>query len=121
MKRLILAAVLAALVTPAFASDAPAGCPRTRFCGCALSLKLFGRQMPGLNLAASWFKFQRTQPAPGMVAVRKHHVFQLVRHVGGSTWTVWDPNSGGHKTRVHNRSIAGHVIVNPRGTRVASK
>ncbi len=97
----------------------PAGCP-WRFCGCALSIRLFGRQVPGLNLAWNWaVKFPRTSPAPGMVAVRRGHVFQLLAHAGGNHWVAWDANSGGHRIRIHNRSVAGHVIVNPHGTRLA--
>jgi hypothetical protein len=50
-----------------------------------------------------------------MVAVRQHHVFVLLEHRGGSRWLSYDANSGGHRTRIHERSIAGHAIVNPRG------
>jgi hypothetical protein len=49
-----------------------------------------------------------------MVAVRSHHVMALESHVSGNIWIVYDPNSGGHATRVHARSISGFVIVNPR-------
>jgi hypothetical protein len=90
----------------------PKGCP-TRFCGCALSLKLFGKIVPELNLAASWLRFPPTPPAPGMVAARRGHVFQLIRHVGGRVWVAYDANSGGGKIRVHARSIAGYRIVSP--------
>jgi hypothetical protein len=51
-----------------------------------------------------------------MVAVRRHHVFVLEQHVSGDTWLVYDANSGGRQTRIHERSIAGYVIVNPRGS-----
>lgn len=90
----------------------PSGCPH-RFCGCALSIKLFGRIVPHLNLASNWLAFPRTAPAPGMVAARRGHVFKLLVHVGGSTWRVWDANSGRGRIRIHNRSIAGYTIVNP--------
>lgn len=90
----------------------PAGCPH-RYCGCGLSLHLFGRIIPHLNLAANWLRFPRAMAAPGMVAVRRGHVFKLMAHSDGSTWRVWDANSGGGRTRIHNRSIAGYVIVNP--------
>jgi hypothetical protein len=92
----------------------PSGCP-ARFCGCALALKIFGRIVPTLNLAVNWVhKFQRTPPAPGMVAARHGHAFQLIAHVRGSTWRVWDANSGRGRIRIHDRSIAGYQIVNPR-------
>jgi hypothetical protein len=98
----------------------PSGCPH-RFCGCALSIKLFGKIIPRLNLAANWKGFPSAAPAPGMVAARYGHVFQLQSHVSGSTWVVWDPNSGGGRIRVHARSIAGYTIHDPlRGSRYAS-
>lgn len=93
-------------------SHRPAQCPR-RYCGCDLSIEIFGRADPKLFPAANWFRFPRAQPAPGMVAVRQHHVMRLIAHVDGKNWRVRDPNSGGGLTREHIRSIAGFVIVNP--------
>ena len=93
----------------------PAGCPSRAFCGCGASVRVFGRSIRSLWLAANWFRFPRTSPAPGTVAVRRHHVFVLEQHIGGSTWLVYDANSGGRRTRVHPRSIAGYVIVQPTG------
>lgn len=90
----------------------PQGCPR-RFCGCALARHLFGRDVRHLWLAANWMSFPRATAAPGMVAARRGHVFKLMAHVGGSRWQVWDANSGRGKIRIHIRSIAGYVIVNP--------
>ena len=92
----------------------PPGCP-ARFCGCGASLHLFGRIIPQLNLAANWLRFPRAQPAPDMVAARRGHVFVLKQHVAGNTWIVVDSNSGGRRTRLHARSIAGFTIVNPGG------
>jgi hypothetical protein len=92
----------------------PAGCPARLFCGCGAAVKIFGRSIRELWLAANWFKFPRSQPAPMTAAVRRHHVFVLLEHVGGNVWMVYDANSGGHATRVHARSIAGYTIVNPR-------
>lgn len=91
----------------------PAGCPH-RYCACALSLRIFGRVIASLNLAANWpRRFAPTAPAPSMVAARSGHAFQLLSHVEGSVWRVYDANSGGGKTRIHNRSIAGYRIVDP--------
>lgn len=91
----------------------PAGCPH-RYCACALSLRIFGRVIASLNLAANWpRRFASTAPAPSMVAARSGHAFQLLSHVEGSVWRVYDANSGGGKTRIHNRSIAGYRIVDP--------
>jgi hypothetical protein len=91
--------------------DRPAGCPRS-FCGCGASLRVFGRILPGLNLAANWLRFPRTAPAPGMVAARRGHVFVLERHIEGDTWMAYDANSGRHATRIHARSLRGYTIVN---------
>jgi hypothetical protein len=95
-------------------SRRPAGCPHA-FCGCEASLYLFGRIRAELNLASNWMrKFPRTSPAPGMAAVRNHHVMVLMSHVEGNNWMVHDGNSGGGLTREHVVSIRGYVIVNPR-------
>jgi len=93
----------------------PSGCPRSAFCGCGAAVRLFGRPVRSLWLVANWFRFPRTAPAPGMAAVRKHHVMVLEADLGGGIWRVYDANSGGHLTRVHARSIAGYRIVNPNG------
>jgi hypothetical protein len=90
----------------------PAGCPRS-FCGCGASIRVFGRIVPGLNLASNWLRFPRTAPAPGMVAARRGHVFVLERHVEGDTWMAYDANSGGRATRIHARSLRGYTVVNP--------
>lgn len=95
----------------------PDGCPRRLFCGCGAAVRVFGAPIRSLWLAAAWFKFPKVtvhDAAPGMVAVRRHHVFVLEQHLDGSTWLAFDANSGGHATRIHARSIAGYVIVNPR-------
>lgn len=91
----------------------PAGCPSRAFCGCGAAVRVFGSPVRSLWLASNWFRFPRTAPASGMVAVRHHHVFVLEAHLGGDTWQVYDANSGGHATRIHARSIAGYAIVNP--------
>lgn len=92
----------------------PAGCPSRAFCGCGAAVRVFGHSVRELWLAANWFKFPRTSPAPGMVAVRPHHVMVLEADLGGGVWQVYDANSGGHATRVHARRIAGYTIVSPR-------
>jgi hypothetical protein len=94
-------------------SGRPSGCPRS-FCGCGASLRVFGRIVPELNLAANWLRFPRTAPAPGMVAARHGHVFVLEQQVEGDTWMAYDANSGGHATRIHARSLHGYTVVNPR-------
>ena len=98
----------------------PAGCPVRQFCGCGAAVEVFGVAKRSLWLAANWFHFPHTSPAPGMVGVRSHHVFVLRQHIEGSVWLIADYNSGGHQSRLHQRSIAGYTIVNPYGGRYAS-
>jgi len=93
----------------------PSGCPRS-FCGCGAAIRVFGRIVPELNLAANWLRFPRTSPAPGMVAARRGHVFVLEQHVAGDTWMAYDANSGGRATRIHARSLRGYTVVNPRAS-----
>lgn len=95
----------------------PNGCPRTAFCGCGVSVKVFGHPVRNLFLASNWFKFPRSSPAAGMVAVRNHHVMYILAYDGNGNATVYDPNSGGHQTRIHERSLSGYRIVNPSGGR----
>jgi hypothetical protein len=93
----------------------PADCPHS-FCGCEASRYLFGHVRADLNLASNWArKFPHTSPAPGMAAVRNHHVFVLMSQVSGSNWLVHDGNSGHGLTREHVRSIGGYTVVNPQG------
>jgi hypothetical protein len=92
----------------------PEGCPRRAFCACGASVRVFGRSIPSLWPAVAWYRFPRAEPAPGRAAVRPHHVFVLERQIRGNVWMVYDANSGRHLTRIHARSIAGYVIVNPR-------
>lgn len=93
----------------------PSGCPYHAFCGCGVSVKIFGHPVRSLFLAANWFKFPRANAAPGMVAVRNHHVMAILAVDANGNATVYDPNSGGHQTRIHTRSLAGYRIVNPNG------
>jgi hypothetical protein len=103
------------LVSQAQIVSHPSGCPSRAFCGCGVSVDVFGTPKRNLFLAANWLKFPSAAPAPGMVAARRGHVFRLRSHVRGSIWIVYDPNSGGRKTRIHARNIAGYRIVNPHG------
>lgn len=105
----------------AVVGDRPSGCPHA-FCGCEASRYVFGEIRPELNLASNWIrKFPRTEPAPGMVAARAHHVMVLMSHVGGNDWMVHDGNSGGGLTREHVESIRGYVIVDPHGVTSAAR
>ena len=91
----------------------PPGCPHRAFCGCGVSVEIFGHPIRDLFLARNWYKFPRAHAAPGMVAVRRHHVFAIRAIDANGNAIVYDPNSGGGRTRIHTRSLAGYVIVNP--------
>lgn len=99
-------------IGPGVIGGRPAGCPN-QFCGCGASLYLFHKIIPALNLAANWLHFPRAAPAPGMAAARPGHVMVLVSHAHDNVWLVHDSNSGGHLTRLHERSIAHYTVVNP--------
>lgn len=117
MKGLLLAGALALASTSVLAQDVahPQGCPRRAFCGCGAAVEVFGRPVRELWLAANWFKFPRAMPAPGMVAVRRHHVMVLRAPTSNGKWLVFDANSGHGRTQVHERSLSGYVVVAPHG------
>lgn len=89
------------------------------YCGCAVSLKVFGKVIPELMLALNWRKFPRAEPASGMVAYRSGHVFGIESVIDSRTVVAYDPNSGGGLTRRHTVSLRGYRVVNPHGSRVA--
>ena len=91
----------------------PSGCPSRAFCGCGTSVRVFGHPVRDLYLAANWFRFPRTYAHAGAVAVRQHHVFYIEEAYGDGTVLAYDPNSGGHMTRVHRVSLAGYSIRQP--------
>lgn len=94
----------------------PTGCPARLFCGCGAAKFLFGYPRRDLWLTSNWLRFRRVHPAMAqsrMVAVRRGHVFVLLNHRRGDVWLVYDANSGGHRTRIHERSIRGYTIVDP--------
>jgi hypothetical protein len=93
----------------------PAGCPARAFCGCGAAVEVFGRPVRSLWLAANWLRYPRTAPAPGMVAARRGHVFVIRQVLGGGRVLAFDANSGGRKTRLHVRSLAGFTVVDPSG------
>lgn len=96
----------------------PAGCPHA-YCGCGASIYKFGRIIPGLNLAWEWARrFPRISMAdagPGDAAVRAHHVAIIIANKGSGVFTLHDSNSGGGRTRIHDRLLAGYVFVRPHG------
>lgn len=93
----------------------PAGCPKSLFCGCGAAVTIYGSPKRELWPASAWFKFPKTSPAPGMVAVRSHHVFVIKQVLGPSTVLAIDHNSGGGRSWLVVRSLAGYSVRNPHG------
>lgn len=95
----------------------PAGCRRDLFCGCGVSVRVFGKPVNagGLAVAGNWLKFPRAAPGPGMVAANHRHVMYIEAMVGPGRALVYNPNSGRGLTRRHVVSLAGYQIVNPHG------
>lgn len=90
----------------------PAGCP-FRYCGCGLR-KFLNIADKRLDLAANWKRlFARAMPGPGRVAVWPRHVAYIERMGAGRMAFMRDYNSGRGLSRLHWRSIAGAVIVDP--------
>jgi hypothetical protein len=95
----------------------PEGCPRSLFCGCGVSVRVFGRSVRDLWLVQNWYRFPRAQPAAGNVAILgSRHVAYIVEAYGDGTATLYDPNSGGGLTRVHRVSLRGWAVVDPHAT-----
>jgi hypothetical protein len=92
----------------------PAGCPPSLFCGCGVSVRVFGHPVRSLWSAAAWYRFPRATAAPGNVAIfGRYHVAYIEAVYGDGTALLYDPNSGGRATRVHRRSLSGLHIVRP--------
>ena len=91
----------------------PAGCPWRAFCGCGVSVRVYGHPVRDLWLASNWYRFPRTYAHAGAVAVSRHHVFYIEQAYGDGTVLAYDPNSGGHQTRLHRVSLGGYAIVDP--------
>lgn len=118
MRSIFAALALLCLMSGAQASTVrivshPHGCPRVLFCGCGVSVRVFGKPIRNLFLAVNWRKFPRAEPAPGMVAYRYGHVFYIEKVLRRGRVLAYDPNSGGHRTRIHVRALAGFRVVNP--------
>jgi hypothetical protein len=95
----------------------PEGCPRSQFCGCGVSVRVFGRPVRDLWLVQNWYRFPRARPASGNVAILgSRHVAYILEAYGDGTATLYDPNSGGGLTRVHRVSLRGWAVVDPRAT-----
>lgn len=117
--RIIATFILFAPSARAEIVEHPTGCPARAYCGCGVSIKVFGHPVRELFLASNWFRFPQAALAAGMVAVRRHHVFYIEQVLPNGNVLAYDPNSGGRQTRVHERSPRGFSIRNPNGARFA--
>ena len=118
MIRPLALALALTIATPAISAEFlphPTGCPRIAFCGCGVAVKVFGRAVRSLWPSQAWRKFPKTYAKPGAVAVWRGHVAYIEAVDANGNATLYDPNSGGHKTRRHVRSLRGATIVDPRG------
>lgn len=118
MRKAIAVALVLTFATPAIAESFqphPQGCPRVRFCGCGVAVRVFGSAVRSLWPSQAWRKFPRSVAGPGKVAIWRSHVAYIEAIDANGNAVVYDPNSGGHRTRVHTRSLAGATIVDPRG------
>ena len=95
---------------------------RKLFCGCGVAAKVGLDNTSGFwNVAGNFLTLPRASPAPGMVAVTRHHVFVLEHHISGNTWMIYNPNGAYHKTWRQPYNITGWTIVNPNGGMAAIK
>lgn len=92
----------------------PEGCPRIQFCGCGVSVRVFGHPVRELWLVQNWYRYPRAEAAPGNVAILgSRHVAYILQAYGDGTATLYDPNSGGGLTRIRRVSLRGWAIVDP--------
>jgi len=92
----------------------PQGCPRIQFCGCGVSVRVFGHPVRELWLVQNWYRYPRAEAAPGNVAILgSRHVAYILQAYGDGTATLYDPNSGGGLTRIRRVSLRGWAIVDP--------
>lgn len=98
----------------------PPNCPPVNFCACGASWFLWGKtNNRKLWRAKSWYKYPKTNPKKGAVAVRDHHVFVIIDTLPNGQVLAYDANSGQHKTRIRVRTIKGYSIRDPGPSRLA--
>jgi hypothetical protein len=116
--------VSASMLAPARAEIVahPAGCPRVLFCGCGVSVRVFGHPVRELFPVTAWYRFPRTAAKSGAVVIfGRYHVAYIETAYGDGTALLYDPNSGGSATRLHRRSIAGLAVVDPQAMAEAAR
>lgn len=96
----------------------PAGCPRTLFCGCGVSVRVWGKPRREFYRADAYRVFKRSIVAAGNVAWRYRrgggHAVYIEEVISGNVARVYDPNSGGHKTRIQVLDLTGWNVVSPK-------
>lgn len=85
----------------------PAGCPARAFCGCG-AMKHLGLSDKRLYKASNWPRYYQGSTR---VAVWRRHVAVIDRMTGPNTAMLYDYNSGGHRSRYHERSLRGARII----------
>ena len=97
----------------------PPGVRGSAFCGAGAHYALTGEVVnAGTWAIADYWPAHYHGSTP--VAHWSGHVAIIRQNYGDGTALMEDYNSGGHQSRLHQRSIAGYTIVNPYGGRYAS-
>jgi hypothetical protein len=78
-------------------------------CGCVASEHIFGHSVRDLWKASSWYRFSRTSPHPGAVAIWGSRHVEAVVSVSGSTVTTDGPYG------LRHTPIGRLVFVEPHG------
>lgn len=109
MKRVLLVCLFIFCMGVSHTEAKPAGCPARAWCGCWLAGHL-GINNRNLWLARNWASFGSNAggPAPGVIAVWRHHVGQVIAVTGRGTAIVLSGNDGG-AVRQRERSLAGVI------------
>jgi hypothetical protein len=99
----------------------PSGCPSS-YCGCGAALRVFGRVIPELNLAANWLRFpvHRQHPgwSPHAAATYLYWNSTLVATCGWRRRQLWRACNTGSCSliaRIYSRESARDLIEEPIG------
>lgn len=85
----------------------PSGCRGIPWCGCWMRQHVGHDPGSSYNLARNWAHWGKPAagPAPGVIGVMPHHVFQVVYNIGHGIVMAISGNDG-HAVRVRPRSTA---------------
>jgi hypothetical protein len=112
MKKLVLAAMVAASCTPAAAKHRQGyddGRP-SAWCGWEMRRLVGEDPGPAFNLARAWARWGHPAPgpAPGVIGVMPHHVFKVIDVLGPGRVLAISGNDG-HAVRTRPRSTKGVI------------